>query len=68
MDATKTVSPKIIAGALTSIGLTVLIAAIGAITPDLFDGLGVWGPVVYAAVVAVGGAIAGYVKRDPLRY
>ena len=68
MVASKTFSPKVVAGAITSIGLTVLVAALGAISPNLFDGLGVWGPVVYAAVVAIGGAIAGYVKTDPLRY
>ena len=68
MGASKTFSPKVVAGAITSIGLTVLVAALGAISPNLFDGLGVWGPVVYAAVVAIGGAIAGYVKTDPLRY
>lgn len=61
------ISPKVIAGAVTSIILIALIAAIGAITPDLFSFLGAWAGVAYAAVVAAGGAIAGYVKTDPLR-
>lgn len=65
--AENTVSPKVIASAVTSIVLIAVIAGIGAITPELFAGLGQWAGVVYAAVVAVGGALAGYVKSDPLR-
>ena len=66
-DAEKTISPKVIASAVTSILLVAVIAAIGAITPDLFAGLGVWAPVVYAAVVSVGATLAGFIKRDSLR-
>ena len=66
-DAEKTISPKVIASAVTSILLVAVIAAIGAITPDLFVGLGVWAPVVYAAVVSVGATLAGYLKSDSLR-
>ena len=66
-DAEKTISPKVIASAVTSILLVAVIAAIGAITPDLFAGLGTWAPVVYAAVVSVGATLAGFIKRDSLR-
>lgn len=62
-----TISPKVIASSVTSLALIVIVGAISAITPDLFAGLGAWGGVVYAAVVALGGALAGYIKRDPLR-
>ena len=66
-DAEKTISPKVIASGVTSVLLVAVIAAIGAITPDLFAGLGVWAPVVYAAVVSVGATLAGYLKSDSLR-
>jgi len=66
-DAEKTISPKVIASAVTSVLLVAVIAAIGAITPDLFAGLGVWAPVAYAAVVSVGATLAGYLKSDSLR-
>lgn len=67
MDASKVISPKVIAQFVTGIVLTAVVAAISAITPDLFADLGAWGPVVYMAIVAVGGTLAGYLKRDPLR-
>jgi Na+-translocating ferredoxin:NAD+ oxidoreductase RnfE subunit len=66
-DAEKTISPKVIASAVTSILLVAIIAGIGAITPELFAGLGAWAPVVYASVVSIGGALAAFIKRDPLR-
>lgn len=66
-DPSKVISPKVIAQVGVSFFLVVLLGAINAITPDLFAGLGAWGPVLYAAVAAAGGAIAGYVKTDPLR-
>lgn len=65
--AESTISPKVIASAVTSIALIAIIAAIGAMTPDLFAFLGQWAGVAYAAVVAVGGGLAGYLKSDPLR-
>lgn len=66
-DPAQVISPKVIVQAATSLGLVAVIAAIGAITPELFEGMGPWGLVAYAAVVAVGGALAGYAKNDPLR-
>lgn len=66
-DAEKIISPKVIASAVTSILLVAVIAAIGAITPELFAFLGAWAPVVYAAVVSVGATLAGFIKTDPLR-
>jgi membrane protein YdbS with pleckstrin-like domain len=65
--AETTISPKVTAQALTSAALVVILAVITAVTPDMVAGLGAWAPLVYAAVVALGGVIAGYLKRDPLR-
>jgi hypothetical protein len=67
MDAEKVISPKVIAGAVTSLVITAVVAGIAALTPETFAGLGIWGPIAYAAVVAVGGNLAAYLKRDPLR-
>ena len=55
--------PKVIAGAVTGLILTVIVGAINAVTPDLFAGLGQWGVVVFAGVVALGSALAAYIKR-----
>ncbi|SFN65888.1 hypothetical protein [Mycetocola miduiensis] len=62
-----TISPKVIAQAVTGVALTALVAGIAAVTPDHFASLGIWGPIGYAAIVSIGGSIAGYIKRDPLR-
>jgi Na+-translocating ferredoxin:NAD+ oxidoreductase RnfE subunit len=61
------ISPKVIASTVTSIALIVIVAVVSAVTPELFAGLGQYGPLAYAAVVALGGAVAGYLKGDPLR-
>lgn len=70
-DHTNPVSPKVTASALgtaaTGLALTVVVAAISAITPDLFSALGAWGPVVFAGVSALGGFLSGYLTKDPLR-
>jgi drug/metabolite transporter (DMT)-like permease len=62
-----TVSPKVVAQAATGIALAVILAVITAVTPDMLSSLGSWGVLLYAGIVALGGALAGYVKRDPLR-
>ena len=54
---------KVLAGAITAGALVVVEAAIAAITPDLFSGLGPWGGVVFAGVVGLGGFLAGYIKK-----
>lgn len=66
-DPSKTPSPKVIAQAATGLVLIIIIAAINAVTPEMFVALGQWAGVAYAGVVALGGALAGYIKRDPLR-
>lgn len=68
---TNPVSPKVTASALgtiaTGLGLTIVVAALGAVTPDMLEGLGAWAPVIFAAISAAGGFLAGYRTRDPLR-
>lgn len=55
--------PKVVAGAVTGIVLTVVVGSLNAITPDLFAWAGAWGPVLFAGTVALGSALAAYVKR-----
>lgn len=64
---TTPISPKVIAGTVTGIAITAVLAAITAITPDAFSFLGPWSGIAYLVVSTLGAAIAGYVKRDPLR-
>jgi len=66
-EAETTLSPKVTAQAVTSVVLVVLVAAINAITPELFSFLGDFAGIAFAAVVALGGALAGFLKGDPLR-
>lgn len=61
-------SPKVKAGGLVmTIALVVVGAMVGAIGPEHFEALGIWGPVAYAGVVAAAGALTFYLKRDPAR-
>lgn len=65
--AETTISPKVIAGALGAVVGAGLAAAVAALTPELFEPLGAWQGVAFAAVSATGSALAGYLVRDPLR-
>lgn len=65
--ASAVVSPKVVAAAVTDIALVVVVGGISAITPELFNFLGDWKAVAFAGVVALGGALAGYIKNDPRR-
>lgn len=65
--AQNTISPKVIAPAIVNVGLIVVVAVLAAVTPSLLEELGPWGAVVGAGVTALAGALAGYIKRDPLR-
>lgn len=65
------VSPKVTASALgtiaTGLGLTIVVAALQAVTPEMLEALGAWAPVLFAGISAAGGYLAGYQTRDPLR-
>lgn len=56
-------TPKVLTGAIVGIVLAVLVAALNAVTPDMLTALGSWGVLIYAAVVALGGALGAYIKR-----
>lgn len=62
-DATWLPQPKVVAGAVTGIALTVVVGAIAAITPEHFEALGIWGGVIYGGVVSLGSALGAYIKR-----
>ena len=66
-DPATTISPKVIAGIVVSGGLTVILAVITAVTPEMLTSLGSWGVLVYAGIASLGGFLAGYLKGDPLR-
>lgn len=55
--------PKVAAAGAGGIALVILVAILVGIAPGTFDGLGVWGPVVAAAVTALAAFISGYVKK-----
>jgi hypothetical protein len=61
------VSPKVISETVAVGIATVIGGAVIAITPEHFAALGIWGPVLYGAVVAGAGYVAGWLKGDPLR-
>lgn len=71
MSTTNPVSPKVTASALgtiaTGLGLTIVVAALQAVTPEMLEALGPWAPVVFAGIAAAGGYLAGYRTTDPLR-
>lgn len=60
-------SPKLNAGLLSGLALTVLAAGAAAITPDTLKDLGVWALPAYAAITAGAGYLAGRLRSDPLR-
>jgi hypothetical protein len=60
-----TVKPtaKVAAGAVVAGALIVVVAVLAAVTPDMLTFAGPWSPLIYAAVVALGGFLGGYIKR-----
>lgn len=55
-------SGKVTAGALTGIGLTVIVAVLGAIDVNLLGFLGGWAPVALVGIGALATALGAYVK------
>lgn len=62
------VSPKVAAAAFAGLALVALQAVLTAITPDMFDFAGVWSPMLYSLITALGAVAAGYLKSDPARF
>lgn len=54
---------KVAAVGVSGVVLVIVVAILSGIAPGTFDGLGVWGPVVSAAVTALALFISGYVKK-----
>lgn len=71
MAVTTPISPKVTAAtvtsAITGLFLTVVVAALNSVTPDLFHALGPWSGVVFTAVIAGGTYLSGYLTTDHLR-
>lgn len=62
-EPTLTPAPKVLASGVTMGALVVVVAVLGAVTPDMLTFAGPWSTLIYAAVVAAGGFLAGYIKR-----
>lgn len=60
-------SPKVLWPLLVGILLTGLAALLATVTPDTLQAFGPWAIPASTGLVASGGYIAGYLKRDPLR-
>lgn len=54
---------KVAAGAWTGLALTVIVAMLSAITPDLLTFFGPWAGVVFVGVGALATALGAYIKR-----
>lgn len=54
---------KVAAAGVGGVALVIIVAILSGIAPGTFDGLGVWGPVVAAAVTALAAFISGYAKK-----
>jgi hypothetical protein len=63
-NGTPTAQPtsKVAAGAITGGALTVLVAMLGAITPELLSFFGPWAPVVFVGIGALATSLASYIK------
>lgn len=66
-DATGEPTPrptsKVLAGAVTGLALTVVVAVLTAITPDLLEPLGPWAGPAFAGIGALAVALGAYIKR-----
>ena len=54
---------KVAAAGAGGVALVIIVAILSGIAPGTFNELGVWGPVVAAAVTALAAFISGYAKR-----
>lgn len=55
-------SPKVAAAAITGGVLTVIVAMLGAITPDLLAPLGAWANVAFVGIGALAATLGAYIK------
>lgn len=54
---------KVAAAGAGGVALVIVVAILSGIAPGTFSGLGVWGPVVTAAVTALAAFLSGYLKK-----
>lgn len=54
---------KVAAAGAGGVALVIVVAILSGIAPGTFSELGVWGPVVTAAVTALAAFLAGYIKK-----
>lgn len=54
---------KVSAGAITGLALTVIVAVLTGITPEMLDFLGVWAGPVFMGIGALATSLAAYIKR-----
>lgn len=50
-------------GAITGIALAVGVAVLSAVTPEMLEGLGSWGVLIYAGIVSLGSSLAAYLTK-----
>lgn len=54
---------KVRNGAITGIALAVGVAVLSAVTPEMLEGLGSWGVLIYAGIVSLGSSLAAYLTK-----
>lgn len=54
---------KVRNGAITGIALAVGVAVLSAVTPQMLEGLGSWGVLIYSGIVALGSSLAAYMTK-----
>lgn len=54
---------KVSAGAITGLALTVIVAVLTGITPDMLDFLGPWAGPVFLGLGALATSLAAYIKK-----
>lgn len=67
MNLNQTLSPKVAAAAVIGFIITALTTAVAALSPSVFDSLGVWGPVLFTTLTTASMAVGAWWKGDPLR-
>lgn len=62
-EPTSKPTAKVRNGAITGIALAVGVAVLSAVTPEMLEGLGSWGVLIYAGIVSLGSSLAAYLTK-----
>ena len=54
---------KVAAAGAGGVALVIIVGVLSGIAPDTFKDLGIWAPVVTAAVTALAAFLSGYIKK-----